>query len=72
MTRDPARDPAKARFAIINLVRLTGVAMVLLGILVAEGVIEWPMEAAYALVVLGMIEVFLMPRLLARRWRTPE
>lgn len=71
MNRDPAPDPARARFLVINLVRLIGVAMILLGILVAEDMIELPTEAGYVLVALGLAEVFLVPRLLARRWRTP-
>lgn len=67
-----SQDPAKARFLVINLVRLMGVAMVLIGVLAAEGQIKLPGVAAYVLVVLGMIGIFLVPRMLARRWRTRE
>lgn len=65
-------DPAKARFFIINLVRLTGVAMILVGVLATQRRIDLPEAAAYLLIALGMIEVFVVPRLLARRWRSPE
>ena len=65
-------DPAKARFLVINLVRLTGVAMILVGVLATQKRIELPDAAAYLLIVLGLLEVFVFPRLLARRWRSPE
>lgn len=66
------RDPARGRFAIINLVRLAGVALVLLGILAARDVFALSNPIAYAAIVLGLFGVFVVPRLLARRWRSPE
>ena len=69
------RDPAAGRFAAIQLVRVAGVATVLLGLLIEAG--RLPLFAAvprwfgYVLAVVGLVEVFLLPRLLARRWRSP-
>ena len=69
------RDPAAGRFAAIQLVRVAGVATVLIGLLVeAErlpGFEIVPSWLGLVLVLVGLVEVFLLPRLLARRWRTP-
>lgn len=65
-------DPARARFAIITFVRLAGVALVLLGILAARGVFALPELFAYGAIMLGLFGVFVAPRILARRWRSPE
>ena len=68
------RDPAAARFAAIQLVRLGGVAMVLVGLLIEAGRIGAlagvPGWVGYGLAAIGLVEVFLLPRLLARRWRS--
>lgn len=64
-------DRARNRFLIINVARLSGVAMVILGMLVTQRVVAWPIEAGYALIVLGLVEAFVVPQLLARRWRSP-
>ena len=69
------RYPAAARFMAIQLVRVAGVATVLFGLLVEAGRLPGfaavPRWFGYVLAVVGLIEVFLLPRLLARRWRTP-
>jgi hypothetical protein len=68
------RDPAAARFAIINLVRLAGVGFVVLGILVANGRIfpDAPDWVAYLLVANGLVDAFVIPAVLVRKWRTPK
>jgi hypothetical protein len=72
MNSDPApRDRAKARFIVIQLARLTGVAMVLLGLLAMQGKLGLPPVAGYALAAIGLIDVFIVPILLARRWKSP-
>ncbi|KPL69620.1 hypothetical protein SZ64_16880 [Erythrobacter sp. SG61-1L] len=63
---------ARDRWATISIVRLVGVAMVLAGALVVRQIIEWPKEAGYALIVVGLIDVYLVPQILARKWRTPK
>ncbi|MGN6496225.1 MAG: hypothetical protein ACTHK5_02650 [Tsuneonella sp.] len=67
-----SEDPAKARFFVLNGVRVSGVAMVLFGIVVARGTLGLPAAAAYALIGVGLVDVFVIPQLLARRWRTPR
>lgn len=70
------RDPAAGRFAAIQLVRLAGVAMMLAGILVLSGrsplLGNLPDLAGYLMLAAGLIAVFLVPTLLARRWRSPD
>lgn len=62
---------ARNRFIAIQIVRLSGVAMVLLGLLVMNGRLHWPREAGYILAVLGLFGALLAPILLARNWKTP-
>jgi len=64
-------DAAKKRFAIISLVRLSSAVLVMLGLLVVNRNIAWPIPVGYVLVVIGLVELFLLPLVLARRWRSP-
>jgi len=70
------RDPAAARFAIIQIVRLSGVALVLLGLAIQSGRVaalsEIPAMVGYVLIAVGLIDTFVAPAVLARRWRTPR
>ncbi len=68
------RDPAAARFAVLQLVRLSGAVMSLLGVLLLSGKIAWlprlPDVAGYILIAIGIAEFFIVPRFLTRRWRS--
>ena len=59
----------------IQLLRLSGVAMVLIGLLIAAGRTEMlagiPDAIGYVLIAVGLVDFFVVPTLLARRWRTP-
>lgn len=65
-------DTAKRRFFLINIVRLSGLVMVLIALAIYYGRINAPVEAAYVLAVLGVIEFFFMPQYLSRKWRTRD
>lgn len=65
-------DPAKARFFLIQLNRLFGAVMVLVGILGVTGTIDVDDWFAYALLFVGAIEFFVVPQILARAWRSPK
>ncbi len=65
-------DIARTRWFIMGLSRLAGVGMVITGLLVTQGAISWPVEAGYALVLIGIADVFVVPQVLARRWRSPK
>lgn len=70
---EPAsRDPAKARFYFIAFHRVLGALLAMLGLLVIEHRIDWPVKLGYGLLVIGLFDVFIAPILLARLWRTPR
>ena len=64
-------EVARGRWMVINVLRLGGVAMVIAGMLGTRQVLEIPLIAAYALIAIGLLDIFLVPLLLARKWRTP-
>lgn len=64
-------DPARAKFFAIQALRMSGVAMVVVGILVIYGKIALPLEAGYVLFAVGLLDALFMPTVLARIWRTP-
>ena len=65
-------ERARNRYFVISLSRLVGVALLVLGMVVLAGRIDGvPPVAGYVLVVAGLIDIALVPRALARRWRTP-
>ena len=65
-------DPAKARFLTIQAVRLSGVVTAVLGALVLGGILPLPEIAGYILVALGVAEIFILPIVLAKRWRSVQ
>lgn len=70
---DPASDEtARSRWMAIQAVRLGGTVLVLAGILVRYGTIPAPLPVGIALMAMGLLGFFLVPTLLARRWRTPR
>lgn len=75
--RDPARDPAMGRYFTLQVVRLSGALLVLLGVLVQAGKGPGPLAAlppiaGIVLALVGLWDFFFLPRIVARRWRTPE
>ena len=73
---EPHRDPAAARWLAIQLVRAMGVAFVLVGLLQTAGKFSplagVPQWFGYVLIGIGFIDVFVVTRLMARRWRSPR
>lgn len=66
-----SEDVARGRWLAINMARIGGVAMVIVGILVVEKMFEFPAIAGYALIAVGLLDIFLVPQILARKWRSP-
>ena len=64
-------DVARNRFMVLNLVRLGGIAMVMIALAIHYRKIEAPEVLAYILAAAGLVEYFYLPRLLSRKWRTP-
>ncbi len=65
-------DPAQSRYFAMVAVRFAGVALILLGILVVRRVLELPDVLGYVLLLAGLVGFFVMPSVLARRWRSPK
>lgn len=72
MTTD-AETLARNRFFVIAALRLGGVAMLVIGLMTVSGrIAAIPPVAGYALVLIGLADFLIVPRLLARRWRSPR
>ena len=66
-------DPAKARFFILGLIRLGGVALAFLGVaVIAKRLIEPAEIIGGILLFIAAIDVLVVPVLLAKKWRTPK
>lgn len=65
-------DPAKGRFFIIQALRFSGVALVVLGVAVIAGKLPLPELVGYVLLSIGIADALIVPPLLARHWRTPR
>jgi len=63
-------DPAKARWMAIQMVRWTGLAVFILGLLIYAGKIDLPIEAGWLLIAVGLLDALFVPTLLARRWKS--
>ena len=70
--RDIAEARARNGFIIINLVRFSGVALVMLGFAIVRGVIDLPYAVGAVIAVAGFFEVFFLPRFIARRWNAGD
>ena len=66
------KDPARARFMALTLIRWTGVGLVLVGMLINAGRIAAPGILGVVLVLLGLFDACIMPVILARRWKTKD
>lgn len=69
MTEDDTRP--RGRFMLIQLVRISGVTMVLIGLLAMNGRFDLPREAGFVLSALGLIGATVAPLRLARKWKSP-
>lgn len=66
-------DPARARFMILNLIRLSGVALAFLGVtIIVKRWVEPAEIVGGILLFIAAFDVLVVPVLLAKRWRTPK
>ena len=65
-------DPAAARFFALQAIRLSGVVMAVIGALILGKVVDLPQAVGYVLLVLGGLDFFVVPTLLAKKWKSPE
>jgi hypothetical protein len=72
-SRPPDNDAdARARFFVIGATRLVGAVIVLAGLLGVAGKLAIPEIAAYGFILFGLFDMFVVPQVLARKWRTPD
>ena len=73
---DENEDQARNRWMIIQLMRTMGFAFVILGILMTRDVVDLAGDSnhlvAYGFIVIGLLDGFLMPTFLARKWSSRE
>ena len=69
---DPTPDPAQARWIMLQLMRLGGVLLAVGGLVIIGGAIAGPPALGYGLLAFGLFEFFVMPVMLAKRWKTPD
>ena len=79
MTSDPTRGADEAtwrnRFILVNLVRIGGTIVVLIGLLIWHS--DWvrrggAVEIGLPLALIGLVTSFFAPKWLARRWQAPD
>ena len=63
-------DPAKARFYFIAAHRLFGAVLVILGMLAMQGALDWGKNVGKVLAIVGLVDFFLIPLVLARMWKS--
>jgi hypothetical protein len=68
-TRQQDEARARAGYIIITAARFGGVAMVLLGFAIVRGIIDLPYWVGAVIAVAGFIEMFFLPRFIARRFK---
>lgn len=69
---DENEQRARQRFMVLNLVRITGLALVFVGIAIAQGAINLPAPLGWILALVGVADFFFAPRILARGWKSDE
>jgi hypothetical protein len=74
---DPVGDDvARRRWIFIQLMRVGGVAFAILGILMARDVVDIGGEdnrlVGYGFIAIGLLDAFVVPLYLARKWRSPR
>ncbi|WP_066555687.1 hypothetical protein [Croceicoccus bisphenolivorans] len=69
-------DPAFARWAAIQSIRVAGIALFIYAVLAANGRAPWfegvPTDWTWALALIGASDAFLVPVLLARMWSSDK
>lgn len=72
--RETAEKTARNRFMIMNVARIGGLAMLMVGVAITRFVpyssVEWIVGAALA--VMGLLEFFFLPAIIAKRWKAGD
>lgn len=65
-------DKARQRHFLISANRLIGAVLIVLGMMVLAGKLNWPGVLGWVLIPLGIFDFFVFPLILARKYRTPK
>ncbi len=68
--RDQDEARARRRYMIMNVARLGGVALLMFGIAITQGVIDLPFALGVVIGVIGFVDFFVLPLVLARVWKS--
>ncbi len=69
---DPHKsDPAAPRFFALALTRFAGMFLAIFGIIITAGNSDLPVWLGYVLALAGLVSFFYVPKMLAKRWRSP-
>lgn len=63
---------ARNRFIVMNVARFAGLGMVMFGMAIIQRVVDLPVSFGVVLAVIGMIDFFVVPIMLARAWSREE
>ncbi|WP_435418399.1 hypothetical protein WAB17_02135 [Parerythrobacter aurantius] len=69
---DEAEALARKRFMVLQAIRLSGAVLALLGAIIISGrLIDIP-AVGYVLLVVGALDLFLVPNIVSRQWRSKD
>ena len=72
MTPEEKDAQARNRYFVMTAARISGAALALFGMVITAGKIAGvPPVAGYVVLLIGLADILILPRMLARRWRTP-
>jgi hypothetical protein len=75
MDPTPPTDLERQRWFVLNAMRIFGFGLAIAGILMTQGILDIAGDSnrvvGYAFIVVGLLDGFAMPQVLARKWRTP-
>jgi hypothetical protein len=63
---------AARRYWALQLIRLTGLGLVIMGAMILAGTLEQSEAVGACLLVIGAVDFFAMPLVLARKWKSDE
>ncbi|MEQ5788989.1 hypothetical protein J3454_13905 [Erythrobacter sp. NFXS35] len=72
--RDAAETQARRRYIIMNAARIGGLGLLLLGVAITRNVlpVQLPWTLGAVLAVLGLLEFFFLPAIIAKRWKAGD
>ncbi|MEY2942825.1 MAG: hypothetical protein RLY97_839 [Pseudomonadota bacterium] len=67
---DTETDPAKKRFFTLQMIRFAGVIMAIIGAGIVAEKIALPVLLGYFLLINGLVDVFVIPQILVKKWKS--